>query len=1024
MKSIIIIFLFYFSSFSIIFSQGTVRGKISDNNGESLIGARVILKDKPSVGTVTDFDGNYTIKIADSLPHTLVFSYISFLSKEETLNPLSKGEIFIKNIELSSNSTAIQEVVIEGKAVKAKESYMERRKINASTTIDFISSETMKKTGDANATAAVARVSGVSTSGAFITVRGIGDRYVKTMINGSRIPTLDPFTNNIKLDIFPSSLIDNILISKTASPDVPGDWAGAYISIETKDYPEKLAVNIETTIGYNAQTTFKDVVSSERSKTDWLGYDNGLRNYDHDKFTRVNTSPSNYEVLVANGLQNFYNQLGVNKTTPFTETYFKLGLIELGLLEKGLVNDASAVSAAKTKFESGNYRDVAFRSINGNAEKAGQAFSNKWNTTKRRAPLNYTQSFSIGNQVKLFGKELGFIFGFRYANATQYDGKSIANRVRIDPASTQQEINLINSTLQKVSKETRALSALMNVAYKLNSNNSLSLLFMPNFNGENNVQDALDTASRASGNGSDFLIKRQFYEQRRQLVYQFKSEHFLPVPKIKIETNVSYTQGKSVAPDIKNPRFEYVIGTNTYQVGGINAIQRYFRYLSENVLDAKFFAEMPISAKPDLIRKVKLGAGYLNNSRDYNQYNYILQTPVNPAIITLPSNAPDIDVFFAPSKYTIQRGNANGINNVTYIDHVFANDGLPAADFSIGANSITSGFAMLDYTIIKPLRVAGGLRVEQARFYTDAKLYDSLKTPDEDKRRIVPRVSTDYLDFLPSINLIYKLKNDELAPINLRFNYSKTVARPSLREISPVRIFDYELQSEVIGNPLLKPVKIDNFDFRIESYFKSGDNISFSLFHKNFKNHIEIRYDESAPPVFSWNNAENSFVSGIELEGRKRIYKSLEFRANVTFARSQTKLIYYSPFDPSIAIDTVTRGMLGQAPYVLNGILSYAFDSLGLNCALSYNVQGPRLVLISSSGVAPNVYELPRHLLDFKVSKTLGKHFAVSFTVKDVLNAKVIRRYDDKFKTPEGKVIDFDTFRYGTNYQFSLSYRL
>jgi hypothetical protein len=359
MKSIIIIFLFYFSSFSIIFSQGTVRGKISDNNGESLIGARVILKDKPSVGTVTDFDGNYTIKIADSLPHTLVFSYISFLSKEETLNPLSKGEIFIKNIELSSNATSIQEVVIEGRAVKAKESYMERRKINASTTIDFISSETMKKTGDATATAAVARVSGVSTSGAFITVRGIGDRYVKTMINGARIPTLDPFTNNIKLDIFPSSLIDNILISKTASPDVPGDWAGAYISIETKDYPEKLAVNIETTIGYNAQTTFKDVVSSERSKTDWLGYDNGLRNYDHDKFTRVNTSPSNYEVLVANGLQNFYNQLGVTKTTPFTETYFKLGLIELGLLEKGLVNDASAVSAAKSKFESGDYRDVS-----------------------------------------------------------------------------------------------------------------------------------------------------------------------------------------------------------------------------------------------------------------------------------------------------------------------------------------------------------------------------------------------------------------------------------------------------------------------------------------------------------------------------------------------------------------------------------------------------------------------------------------------------------------------------------------
>ncbi|HOO09492.1 MAG TPA: TonB-dependent receptor plug domain-containing protein, partial [Cyclobacteriaceae bacterium] len=78
-------------------------------------------------------------------------------------------------------------------------------------------SELIKKTGDANVTAAIARVSGVSTNGSFITVRGIGDRYIKTMINGMRIPTLDPFTNNIKLDIFPSSLVDNIIITKTAS---------------------------------------------------------------------------------------------------------------------------------------------------------------------------------------------------------------------------------------------------------------------------------------------------------------------------------------------------------------------------------------------------------------------------------------------------------------------------------------------------------------------------------------------------------------------------------------------------------------------------------------------------------------------------------------------------------------------------------------------------------------------------------------------------------------------------------------
>jgi len=115
---------------------------------------------------------------------------------------------------------------------------MESKKKLSSTTLDYISAETLKKTVDANVAAAITRVTGVSsTSSGLITVRGTGDRYLKTTINGSRIPTLDPFTNNIKLDIFPASLVDNIVIAKTASPDLPGDFAGAYISVETKQYP-------------------------------------------------------------------------------------------------------------------------------------------------------------------------------------------------------------------------------------------------------------------------------------------------------------------------------------------------------------------------------------------------------------------------------------------------------------------------------------------------------------------------------------------------------------------------------------------------------------------------------------------------------------------------------------------------------------------------------------------------------------------------------------------------------------------
>src|ERR1700756_651884 len=284
MKKSLLTALISLISFSFCFGQGTVRGKITDNTGEALIGATVVLKNKPTSGVMADLDGNYSIKITDTTEQTVVISYVSYKSQEFVVHPI-KGEVIIKDLVLISAST-LDEVVVVTKATKANNYYMENIKMKSSSTMDYISQETMKKTGDVNVVNAVARVSGVSASSnaGFITVRGIGDRYVKTTLNGLRIPTLDPFTNNIRLDLFPASLVDNIIITKTASPDLPGDWAGAYLSVETKDYPDQLSINEESTFGYNNQTTFRNVISSQRSSTDWMGYDNGFREHNQNNF--------------------------------------------------------------------------------------------------------------------------------------------------------------------------------------------------------------------------------------------------------------------------------------------------------------------------------------------------------------------------------------------------------------------------------------------------------------------------------------------------------------------------------------------------------------------------------------------------------------------------------------------------------------------------------------------------------------------------------------------------------------------
>lgn len=1001
--------------FSFSYGQATIKGKVIDKkSGETLIGVTISLESKPGVGVTTDLDGNYTLILPDASAQTLIVSYISYETKKEIVKPVM-GETIIKDFTLQSVSQDLGTIEVQGKASKDKGYYMEEIKKNSAASIDFISSETMKKTGDVNVTSAVARVSGVSINNGFVTVRGIGDRYVKTTINGSRIPTLDPFTNNIRLDLFPASLIDNVVITKTASPDLPGDWAGAYISLETKDYPDKLSINAETSVGYNNQTTFKEVVTSaDRSETDWLGYDNGFREFDHNAFTPA-TRPdqmSDYQTLVALGLGDYYTSMGINKDTKWDPTYFNLGLVKLGLLDPAFLNNQQEINKAKAQFNSGPYRAQAAENANADYLKSARNFNNNWNLGKRQAPLNFSQSFSIGNQTKLFGRTLGVMAGFRYGSGIQYDPNSITQTVVSFDTTTQTP--RIDSVSQKVSRQTNTWSALLNLNYKFNINNSISFIFMPNFNGVNNVRDALKDADPTRLE----IGQNQFYEARKQLVYQFKSQHIIPGPQLKLDLNASYTNGKSDLPDYK--RITYIHNTfdDTYQVGGDiggEGIHRYFRYLTDNLFDSRVSAELPFKNSTEgMVRKLRFGGAYQYNYKKSDQYDYgVLELGGTGVPFT-----GDLNSYFDISNFELQT-TADGKKEFKK----YYSEMSMASNHTFGQSSTIAGFIMTDYSLFPSLRFVGGLRVEKSNIFTDITSFYMLGLKADDPRRtegqdakILNAGKLNNLNYLPSATLIYKLNKDEAAPTNLRLNYSETVVRPSIRELSNTRIYDYELRQYVIGNPNLQQAKINNYDLRWESYFKSGDNISASVFYKDFKNHIElVSFNE-----VTWQNVDKSNVIGLELEGRKSLIKKcLEFRANVTFVHSQTTFVRYTlKTSEYVPVDTITRPMFGQAPYIINGILTYTADSLGLTLTLSYNIQGPRLAIASVTENVPDIYEMPRNLLDFKVTKKLGRYFGVSLTVRDILNAPIRRAYKfDNWDT------SYDRYTFGTNYVLGVTYK-
>lgn len=981
-----------------------------------------MFSDTSGTGTVTDYDGNYSLKFPDAEPHVVEFAYLGYLTIKDTIQ-LKNNEVQIIDLVMRSESEFLDEVVVTAKQNRGNNYYMEKIKQKSATTLDYMPADLMQKIGDSEVSSAIARVPGVSTNGGFFSVRGIGDRYVKTSVNGSMIPTLDPFTNNVKLDLFPTSLVDNIIITKTQSSDLPGDWSAAYISVETKDYPDQLSINVKTNVGFNSQATFQDIIANETSPTDWLGYDNGFRSIDHSQYTRVNIAPTQFEELSALGLADFYKNIGVTESWPagsaIGDLYFNLGLIELGLLGKAYIKDPQSIAEARQKYFEGSYQNDAFRSINSAAERGNRAFANNWDISEKQAPVNFSQNFTIGNQISFLGKPMGFLLGFRYNSSVRYDPNSTNSRTLTSELTDQGEAAVDISYDQRIANYSNGWTGLANVNFKLNENNSISLLFMPNFKGVNNIRSGLDTLKSSTFNFE--FIESQFYEERKQLVYQFKSNHYIPKFKAKANIYLSYTDGESSAPDFKDLIY-FSDDRNTFFFDKtVSDIRRNFRFLDENILDTRLSIELPFLKKEEgRISKIKLGGAHLDKDRAFTQYDYLLRFSQG---VRGEFTENGLESFFQDSQFSFQE-NDQGETLIPFYYRAFED---PANEV-IGHSKVYAGFLMVDQSIGPKMRISTGLRAEYTDIFSDVKEFVDLGYAVDDERRKSPEQSfiltpaeKKQWNYLPSLNFLYKLRADDSAPINLRLNYSKTIARPSIREYSETVIRDFELNADVFGNAELDIVEIDNLDLRLESYLKSGDNFSVSLFYKNFKNHIELL---SSNLGFTWTNADESYVYGVELEAKKRIGDYLEFRTNVSIVNSSTKiedrrLEIMNGVKSWVSLGTIERNMFGQAPYVINGILSYNRPDIGLNTTISYNVQGAKLVL-TSIDAAPDVYELPRHSLNFKIGKSINKYFSASLRVRNILNTPVRRayNYDGEY------LLDFDKFRWGTDFNVGISYKL
>jgi len=257
-------------------AQTVISGQLTDKeNGELLMGATVLLQGT-QMGSVADFDGNFQISSIPNGNYTLGVKYLGY--KAITMPITANGIPIVLNFQMESDTKVLEGVMIVGKADRNTISAMTKLQQKSISMLTGITSQDIQRTPDRNTSDVLKRVSGTTVQdNKFVVIRGLADRYNVALMNGLTLPSSEPDRRAFSFDIFPASMMSNLVIYKTATPDLPGEFAGGVIELNTKDVPDEPFFQVSLGSIYNSISTFQPYSFYEGSNTDVLGFDRSAR---------------------------------------------------------------------------------------------------------------------------------------------------------------------------------------------------------------------------------------------------------------------------------------------------------------------------------------------------------------------------------------------------------------------------------------------------------------------------------------------------------------------------------------------------------------------------------------------------------------------------------------------------------------------------------------------------------------------------------------------------------------------------
>lgn len=930
-------------------STGAISGTVVDaETGETLIGVNVVIEGTTQ-GSSSNLDGEYTIRGVEPGTYTLIVSYVSFQKQTITGVEVKAGETLTLDIALQPETEMLEDVIITADAILDNDAGLLRQRQKAVSFSDAISAESISSSGSGDAAGALKKVVGASVvGGKYVYIRGLGDRYTSTHLNGSELPSADPNRKSFQLDIFPSNLLENIVTLKTFTPDKPGNFSGGLVDISTKDFPEKFSFQLSASTGFNTKSSMEELAIGDPSDTDYLGFDGGRR-------------------AIPQEVQDFINSGGEIPSLRDTR------------------NNPEATEIL---------------------DRLSKSFNNEFRPREQTSTMNQSYGFSIGNQFSFLGNDLGYTGSFTYSQnysgyndggvsrydliGNYYESESLYKRLDVSDNSGQRSVNW---------------GGMANLSYRLGDNHRVSARFLRTQSGsaegrylegfQQDIPDAL------------FQTRTVKYTERSLQTFQLSGKNYFEnFLKTTVEWKATTATNTQDEPDLRyfttqvdtfpSGAILYSSPTNNFQRPG-----RFYRDLEESNNTAGLDITIPFNSFNGNSANIKFGGSIVDVERDFNERRFDFYSDG----ITLNDVEGNVDAFF-DSLGVLGYSSSGRPRFGNYVQ-----DATTDRSNYDAVSRIDAAYIMTELPVTDWLKLVGGVRLEKM----------DLEVVSQDTALDVGSLSN--VDYLPSINAIIGLSEN----MNIRTAFTKTVARPTFRELAPYITFDFVGGLLFQGNAELKRTLITNYDVRWEYFTGPGEILAVSGFYKELQNPLErvIRTD-IGNDALSIQNVDEGRVYGLEFEIRKNLgfiahrLRHFNLGTNLTFVRSEVDI---PELELIVARDArpdapKTRELQGQSPYLFNLDLGYSNPDIGFNSSVSYNKFGDRLSIVAE-GATPDIYERGYGSLNFTANKTLLENFELSVKASNLLDPEI----------KESQIFNGDEYLYsgyqtGRTFSLGIKYKL